>query len=133
MRYVKTFDELFESRTTTKEEIMAKLKKGYVEFIYFKKKGEMRTAYGTLEPRFLKKYGVYKRKTTDEKYTRGIRSAKKMGYIVYFDLIRNGYRMFTFGRTVQLILNYKKLSEIKKLHPKIKSKLALFKDFPSGK
>ena len=107
MQHIKNCDELLlEKRILSKKEIIRELKTRYVKFVYYKKTGVKRTAYGTLKPKFIAKHYTFKGGNP------GVEAAKAMGYIVYFDLKRNMFRMFHLSRKVYLAKTYKTVKEI---------------------
>ena len=107
MAHVADSEELLlEKRILSKKEIVRELKTRYVKFVYYKKKGMKRTAYGTLKPKFIAKHYTFKGGNP------GVEAAKAMGYIVYFDLKRNMFRMFHLSRKVFLVKTYKTIKEI---------------------
>lgn len=97
------YTTLNESKVISEDEIRDALEKYFVAFVYYKKEGERRLAYGTLRPDFLEKHAQYKRKTKRKNAANGVKSAeKKHGYIVYFDLERGEYRMFRLAGGVHI-------------------------------
>lgn len=107
MQYIDTYDEaILEKRILNRKEIIRALKHHYVKFVYYKKKGVKRTAYGTLKKGFIAKHYTFKGGNP------GVEAAKAQGYIVYFDLKRNMFRMFHLSRKVFMVKTYSKIKEI---------------------
>ena len=67
------------------------LRKGKVEFLYLKKDGTARFAYGTMCPEFLPKVEP---KEVDETAEAKPKRKMKEGMIFYYDLEKGGYRSF---------------------------------------
>ena len=111
---------------TKAETIKHALQMGFVKFVYYKVSGENRIAYGTLEADFLDEYGQYVRKTDRDSACNGVEAAKKIGYIVYFDLIRGSYRMFTVDRKTEILGRYHNVNDLVKHNPDIKSDVAKY-------
>ena len=106
MQYIEDYDMLFEKRILNKSEIVRELKNHYVKFIYYKKTGVKRTAYGTMKKSFIHRNYIFKGGNP------GVEAAKRMGYIVYFDLKRGTFRMFHMSRKVYLVKIYSRVKDI---------------------
>lgn len=106
MQYLDDYDMLLEKRILKKTEITRELKNHYIKFIYYKKTGEKRTAYGTMKKSFIDKNYVFKGGNP------GVEAAKKKGYIVYFDLKRGTFRMFNMSRKVYMVKRYSRVKDI---------------------
>lgn len=106
MQYIEDYDMLFEKRILNRKEIIRELKNHYVKFIYYKKTGVKRTAYGTMKLSFIHRNYIFKGGNP------GVEAAKRMGYIVYFDLKRGTFRMFHMSRKVYLVKIYSRVKDI---------------------
>ena len=92
MKYIDTY-EIFEAKQVTRNYMLNSLKKNFCAFMYKKKHGEKRYAFGTLMPKYLKR--VWR--------PTGAKSTAPPNNIVYWDLARKNFRQFDPTRFVKMI------------------------------
>lgn len=100
------------------EELRNALKNNICEFIYTKKDGSRRTAFGTTNSSVLSSIGI------TSTYSSGVSDArreglKNAGYISYYDLEKKGWRncQARNNTDVDLVASYETISDLKKAHP----------------
>lgn len=107
--------ELFEKMTYTRKTIKDALRKGFVVFEYIKKDGSHRTAYGTLMDSYIRRYW----KPTG-KYSPSIDKLKSLGYIQYWDLMRNNFRQFNLEEDgVNIVKTYPTYNQLLTAYPEL--------------
>lgn len=100
------------------DELKNALKNSICEFVYTKKDGSRRTAFGTTNSSVLDSMGI------TNTFTPGIsdprkEGLKRAGYISYYDFEKKGWRncQVRNSEDVDLIASYETMADLKKAHP----------------
>ena len=122
MHKVLSSQELYEEKINKTSDILRRLKDGYVKFIYFKEDGDKRVAFGTLKDEFVDKNFEPSGVPEDDPSRNGEQAAEEMGFIKYFDLVKNGWRMFKVSNDVYFKEFYETLDDVEEAYPALKGK-----------
>ena len=79
-------------KSITNSELRKMLKEGTVKFQFTKKDGSVRTAMGTLKSDLI-----------TQKPTGGICNPKKSGYSIYFDMEKDGWRVYDENKLIGVV------------------------------
>jgi len=120
MEYIDSY-EIFEARQVTKNYMLKSLKNNFCAFMYKKKSGEKRYAFGTLMPKYLKK--VWR--------PTGAKSTAPPNNIVYWDLAKKNFRQFNPDEFIRMVDKKQDIVDFANNHKEIYNKLKVH--FPRKK